>query len=575
MAVESFTELLHKLKEVHDQELEGLQQKVIELSNKKSCDGKRLEELYNRNQQLREQHKMLTENIKQLENMLRAGLCDRCTVTQELAKKKQQEYESSHLQSLQHISILMGEISVLVKENDRLREEMKTLRGQLEQQNGHLEKARTPEVKQSSDNGSTPASLPISVLKNGQATLGGATTPQVTVKTESERNNSTETLREKEEAAAPKDKGSTHKTQGWSLTPSIEVAKPTPLAASQVMWKERRAASVESLDPRPSPSTPPTPTHIRLLKHSPFFSPRRSEERPSLVSIPLRPHPIKTAPPALSWSFPEQSDWMAAVSAGSSGVMVRPNLKHESSPTMAHFPALVTSCLQSQSPQSPLHPLPACPPSRALLELTDNKNKKAATSSWTSSPSKRIFGENLREGDVETPLDLSNAGTSKTQETDSASSSSSSPPAPLSSPSSAQYASSPQSDTPAGDSKPKTEETEEKRKDKEGLELEKNENVDTGNLKVPTLTISLRPVVVLESLKSAGKSILQDNSQDQLKEEESKQGLVRKRSAQTLEAFKHFPCLTDTALSRHSLKEKRLKMTGETQSNHQEDAEQG
>uniref|UniRef100_A0A8C8EA59 RBBP8 N-terminal like n=1 Tax=Otus sunia TaxID=257818 RepID=A0A8C8EA59_9STRI len=36
----------------------------------------------------------------------RAGLCDRCMVTQELAKKKQNEYESSHFQSLKHIFIL-------------------------------------------------------------------------------------------------------------------------------------------------------------------------------------------------------------------------------------------------------------------------------------------------------------------------------------------------------------------------------------------------------------------------------------------------------------------------------------
>lgn len=37
---------------------------------------------------------------------LRAGLCDRCTVTQEVAKKRQQEYEASQIQSLQHISMM-------------------------------------------------------------------------------------------------------------------------------------------------------------------------------------------------------------------------------------------------------------------------------------------------------------------------------------------------------------------------------------------------------------------------------------------------------------------------------------
>lgn len=37
---------------------------------------------------------------------LRAGLCDRCMVTQELARKKQLELESAHLQSLQHLCVL-------------------------------------------------------------------------------------------------------------------------------------------------------------------------------------------------------------------------------------------------------------------------------------------------------------------------------------------------------------------------------------------------------------------------------------------------------------------------------------
>lgn len=37
---------------------------------------------------------------------LRAGLCDRCTVTQEVAKRKQHEFEASQMQSFQHISLL-------------------------------------------------------------------------------------------------------------------------------------------------------------------------------------------------------------------------------------------------------------------------------------------------------------------------------------------------------------------------------------------------------------------------------------------------------------------------------------
>lgn len=41
-----------------------------------------------------------------LPRRLRAGLCDRCMVTQELARKKQQEFESSLLQNLQHVFLL-------------------------------------------------------------------------------------------------------------------------------------------------------------------------------------------------------------------------------------------------------------------------------------------------------------------------------------------------------------------------------------------------------------------------------------------------------------------------------------
>ncbi|XP_074066524.1 RBBP8 N-terminal-like protein isoform X2 [Macrotis lagotis] len=49
-------------------------------------------------------------------------------VTQELAKKKQHEYENSHLQSLQHIFILTNEMTGLKEENKALKEELKRLR---------------------------------------------------------------------------------------------------------------------------------------------------------------------------------------------------------------------------------------------------------------------------------------------------------------------------------------------------------------------------------------------------------------------------------------------------------------
>ncbi|XP_061064684.1 RBBP8 N-terminal-like protein isoform X2 [Eubalaena glacialis] len=50
-------------------------------------------------------------------------------VTQELARKKQQEFESSLLQSLQHVFLLTTELTRLQEENDALKEEVKQLRG--------------------------------------------------------------------------------------------------------------------------------------------------------------------------------------------------------------------------------------------------------------------------------------------------------------------------------------------------------------------------------------------------------------------------------------------------------------
>ncbi|KAF6303174.1 RB binding protein 8, endonuclease [Rhinolophus ferrumequinum] len=87
-----FKELWTKLKEYHDKEVQGLQVKV---------------------------NKLKKERI-----LLRAGLCDRCAVTEEHMRKKQQEFENIRQQNLKLITELMNEKNTLQEENKKLSEQL-------------------------------------------------------------------------------------------------------------------------------------------------------------------------------------------------------------------------------------------------------------------------------------------------------------------------------------------------------------------------------------------------------------------------------------------------------------------
>ncbi|XP_013989912.1 uncharacterized protein rbbp8l isoform X3 [Salmo salar] len=555
MALDGFNILLHKLRESHDLEVQKWQEKLQELTNKKGCsDTKRMEELFNRNQQLREQQRLLTDNIKQLENRLRAGLCDRCTVTQDVAKRRQQEYETSQIQSLQHISILAGEMNTMKKENQRLREEVRHLRVALEGQNGHSSSQNaTPEVRQSAD--LSPSAMPhiLTAIRSINQPSEGATAGLSIVKTETDHSLSfrvDDTLPERRDVRGLNGKQSYESHKPLSMSTPIPQALRPEHSTARGNTGQKRANSVEMVGQQCSPVAPTIPHPLLVQKDRPLSSsssfssslstssslPGDEKHSRHLVHapVPYWPRPIKSARLSLPWPLPEHSDWVTVATSVDDGLVSQS--KHNLN--LPRFPNLQTYVQQNSSLGKawlkPSHP-PQASLTRSLstehgerpTAWVQDRDRRVAPHSWSQAvvQAEMVFGESLKEAD--SPLDLSDPGRSKsikspqdskasptlqdvyiegetsnrTTRTDSSPQSQACPPSTPALPSSSsstrptsQQSQSPNNHNLKEEEQPEKEEAEGKVDQKTGK--------DSEDRKVPVLTISLRPVVLLEALNS-------------------------------------------------------------------------
>ncbi|XP_074499321.1 uncharacterized protein rbbp8l [Sebastes fasciatus] len=529
--MECFNSLLLKLREVHEREVEGWQGKIQELSNKKGCDTKRMEELFTKNQQMKEQQRLLTENIKTLENRLRAGLCDRCTVTQEVAKRRQQEFESSQIQSLQHISLMAGEMNNLKKDNKRLRDELRNFRAALDR--GHSDHSSnssssttttTTEAKPNSSPDLSPPSGPMALVST--ATIRAGNQPadgNIAVKTEADQ----------------RTEESDHRQLRGMNRGHFESYKPLSWRTERGVTRvgERRSQSVEGLDQRPCI----LPQGL-LLKNS--SSSTGGEVHPSRhvlhAPVPCRPQPMKSGPATLPWPLSESSDWVAAAAAAGSSLTVQPSPKSN----LPRFPNLIPTS-QHASPrrqvfgspwvkQSGHQPLAKEPTVvfrlRSLAEHVESQIKQHQEKKEILPPNtERVSGEGLREA-YEMPLDLSDRGKPKSSQTprddlplafqggervqtspDKDVKANPSAHRPVSSPSPVGPPSCSWTSTPPVKQEEESTSGHKVIKEQEQKE-EVNGNTDQSNgKKVPVLTISLRPVVVLETLNSALQESLSSN----------------------------------------------------------------
>ncbi|XP_056306282.1 DNA endonuclease RBBP8 [Danio aesculapii] len=154
---EKLQELLTAVRDLHDTAMQELQAKIAKLKKERCLDAQRLSEFHSKNQHLREQQKIQQEKIRQLEDRLRSGPCDRCTVTGKQIKKTNTELEDNNQRNLSVISELKAERKTLTDENRRLSLELEQLRRSGSPQNASSE----PEEGMIPDSPLRPLSLPV------------------------------------------------------------------------------------------------------------------------------------------------------------------------------------------------------------------------------------------------------------------------------------------------------------------------------------------------------------------------------------------------------------------------------
>ncbi|XP_073687051.1 DNA endonuclease RBBP8 [Garra rufa] len=154
---EKLQDLLNAVRDVHDTALQELQAKITKLKKERCLDAQRLGEFHSKNQQLREQQKILQEKIRQLEDRLHSGPCDRCSVTEKQIKKANFELEDTNQKNLSVISELEAERKTLKDENRKLSLELERLRKPCSPQNvsSEAEEGMIP------DSPHRPLSLPV------------------------------------------------------------------------------------------------------------------------------------------------------------------------------------------------------------------------------------------------------------------------------------------------------------------------------------------------------------------------------------------------------------------------------